>query len=161
MLADPLVADLPSSSDPADLLSAGGGAELIQALYDAIPVTHRLVDATLPRTDDQVDALHALHAVAAAPPARWNVDAELIAEGFGVPSSIVRCVLASTVQAWNSDPQRASAVWHVERRRSNTARHARDNRHVAISHMHGEEQRTHHSDQHDGVPRTTAKSPPR
>ena len=78
------------ASDPADLLSASGGAELARALHDAIPATHLLIDATLHGTDDQSEALRALHALAAAPPARWTTDVKLIAERFGTPSSIAR-----------------------------------------------------------------------
>jgi DNA primase catalytic core len=150
MLADPLVADLPGSSDPADLLSASGGAKLARALHDAIPATQLLIDATLPGTDDQTEVLHALHALAAAPPTRWSIDAELIAERFGMPSSIVRCVLASSVQAWNLDAQRAAASWASEQRsRTTTARQTRDNRQVAISPPQAEEQRTPHGVEHE------------
>jgi DNA primase catalytic core len=150
MLADPLVADLPSSSDPADLLSASGGSELARALHDAIPATHLLLDATLPGADDQSEVLHALHALAAAPSTRWSIEAELIAERFGMPSSIVRCVLASSVQAWNMDAQRAAASWESERRsRTTTARQARGNRQVAISDVQAEEQRTSHGVEHN------------
>ena len=150
MFADPLVAALAGSSDPADLLSASGGAELVRVLNEAIPATHLLIDATHPRTDDQTEALHASHALAAAPPSRWSIDAELIAERFGVPSSIVRCVLASSVQAWNTDPQRVAAFWDSERRsRSTAVRLARDDHQVAISNMRAEQQRALHTVEHD------------
>ena len=59
------------------------------------------------------ELLYSTRILAATPPGRWSPGAEEIAHKTGLPATLVRTALASSILAWNKDPQRAAAAWRT------------------------------------------------
>jgi len=113
LAANPLLADMPGDSDPAEVLHSGQAAALAKAMDDAEPLGHRLIEGRLlhGQTDDILEATRVL---AAMPPSSWMAGLGEVADSTGLPDALVRVALASTVAAWNQEPGRASVLWAVD-----------------------------------------------
>jgi DNA primase catalytic core len=104
----PTVAQLPSGSDPADLIARGNAAGLATALKQAAPLAQRLIDDRLANLPPDTAALQATAVLAAQPPDRWLPGCDRISEKTGLPSGFIRSALVSMVRSWNTDPRRAA-----------------------------------------------------
>ena len=114
--ANPLFAELPRGSDPADLLALGHATSLVKALEMAAPLGHHLIQGRVfgGQTDDLLEATRML---AAMPPSYWMAGIGEIADSIGLPESLIRVTFASAVAAWNQNPERASMLWGVNQQR--------------------------------------------
>jgi DNA primase catalytic core len=107
---DPSHAVLPEGADPADLVAAGDGAGLADAITHARPLADSLIDKRLDHIDGAEAALDAVHVLAAQPADRWIAGTEHIAERTGLPPALLRSCLASMVKARNADTRKATQV---------------------------------------------------
>jgi len=114
----PLVADLPTGTDPADLLASNTARSLWTALDEAQPLHDRLLDRALATHLGEDAVLQAIHLLASQPADTWKSSIGLIAERSGLPVSLVSVALSPIVRAWNASP-RAAAYWEL---RATTAR---------------------------------------
>jgi len=106
---DPVYAQLPQGSDPADLLARAGPAALVQALDDAQPLAQRLLDERLATNLAPAQALlEAVRIVAARPSCDWYAGSSEISSRLGVPTIQVRQTLLTFVKDWNTDPRKAA-----------------------------------------------------
>lgn len=102
----PRLADLPESSDPAELLATYQASALTQAIDNAGPLALALLRNHLTDAPDQL--LNAIRILASAPPALWREGIQQIAASADIPKSLVKVTLAPLVRTWNRDPCRAA-----------------------------------------------------
>jgi DNA primase catalytic core len=107
---DPLYAQLPDGTDPADLIAAGNNAGLVEALAGATPLGGLLIDERLAHLPPAEAALEAVRIVAAQPPTQWETGAQHIADQLHLPASLIRGALKDLVNAWNRDPRAAAQI---------------------------------------------------
>jgi DNA primase catalytic core len=105
---DPLYAQLPQGSDPADLLARQGPTALIAALERARPLGDLLVDERLTHLSPDQAQLEAGRVIAARPAARWDEGSRTISARLHVPLAAVRHMLLGQVKEWNDDPRSAA-----------------------------------------------------
>ena len=120
-LIDPLYAQLPDGTDPADLLALGGPIALTDALTDAQPLAERLLAERMKNLAPAEALLEATRVVAARPSHYWEQGSSAISAQLGVPIAQVRDRLFTHVKEWNTDPRRAAqqplqAIGDVKRR---------------------------------------------
>ena len=118
---DPLYAQLPDGTDPADLLALGGPTALTEALTAAQPLAERLLVERLANLPPAEALLEATRVVAARPSRYWDLDSSAISARLGVPIAQVRCSLLTLVNQWNTGPRLAAqqplqAIGEVKRR---------------------------------------------
>lgn len=111
--ANPLFAELPDDTDPAEVLHSGQAATLAKALDDAEPLGPRLIDGRV-LSGQPDDLLETTRVLAAMPPNSWRKGLGHIADSTGLPETLVRVALASAVAAWNQNPERAAELWCVD-----------------------------------------------
>ena len=107
---DPLYAQLPDGTDPADLIAAGNKAGLVEALTGATPLAELLIDERLAHLPPAQAALETVRIVAAQPPTQWENGAQHIADQLHLPASLIRGALKDLVSAWNRDPRAAAQI---------------------------------------------------
>jgi len=122
---DPLYAQLPDGTDPADLLALRGPTALIRALAVAQPLAQRLLEERLANLPPAQAPLEAIQVVAARPARHWADDSSVISLRLGVPMAQIRHTLLTLVKQWNTDPRRAAqqplrAISEVTHRISST-----------------------------------------
>ena len=105
---DPLHAQLPDGTDPADLLALKGPTALTQALAAAQPLAERLLEERLANLPPAQALLEAAWVIAARPSRRWDQDSSAISLRLGIPMPQVRHTLLTLVKQWNTDPRRAA-----------------------------------------------------
>jgi DNA primase catalytic core len=105
---DPLYAQLPQGSDPADLLVRQGPGALVAALERARPLGEWLVDERLTRLSPDQAQVEAARVVAARPTASWDEGSRTISSRLNVPLAVVRQTLLGPVKEWNSDSRHAA-----------------------------------------------------
>jgi DNA primase catalytic core len=118
---DPLHAQLPDGTDPADLLALGGPIALTDALTAAQPLAERLLAERMANLPPAEALLEATRIVAARPSHHWEPGSSAISAQLGVPLAQVRCSLLTLAKEWNTDPRRAAqqplqAIGDVKRR---------------------------------------------
>jgi DNA primase catalytic core len=129
LAADPLLADMPGNSDPAEVLHSGQATALARVLDDAEPLGHRLIMGRV--LSGQTDALlEAVRLLAAMPPSSWTKGSGEVADSVGLPESLVRVALASAVAAWNQNPEHASELWRVDQHKGSRRSGAHPNHYV-------------------------------
>jgi DNA primase catalytic core len=106
---DPLFAQLPEGSDPADLLARHGPAALVAALDQAMPLGEQLLHERLTNLPPDQAQHEATRVVAARPPASWDEGSRTISSRLKVPLPAVRQTLLAHVQDWNTNPRLAAA----------------------------------------------------
>jgi len=126
---DPLYAQLPDGTDPADLTAAGNTDGLVEALAGATPLAGLLIDERLAHLPPAEAALEAVRIVAAQPPDHWQNGAQHIADQLHLPASLIRGALKDLVNAWNRDP-RAAAQTPLRHATVVKARLAQDTNHT-------------------------------
>jgi DNA primase len=107
---DPLYAQLPDGTDPADLTATGNNTGLVEALASATPLAGLLIDERLAHLPPAEAALEAVRIVAAQPPTRWETGAQHIADQLHLPASLIQGALKDLVNAWNRDPGAAAQI---------------------------------------------------
>jgi DNA primase catalytic core len=107
---NPLYAQLPDGTDPADLVATGNKAGLVEALVGATPLAEQFIDERLAHLPPAEAALEAVRIVAAQPPDRWENGAQHIADQLHLPTSLIRSALKDLVNAWNRDPRAAAQI---------------------------------------------------
>jgi DNA primase catalytic core len=120
---DPLYAQLPDGTDPADLLAVRGPTALTDALAAAQPLAERLIDERLENLPPAEALLEATRVVAARPSRHWDQGSTAISSRLGAPMVQVRHALRTLVNEWNTNPRRAAqqpmqAIGAVKRRMS-------------------------------------------
>jgi DNA primase catalytic core len=105
---DPLHAQLPDGTDPADLLTLKGPTALAEALAAAQPLADRLLDERLTNLPSAQALLEAARVVAARPTHHWQHGSSAISTRLGVPIAQVHHTLLTLVKDWNTDPRRAA-----------------------------------------------------
>jgi len=118
---DPLHAQLPDGTDPADLLALAGPRALTEALTDAQPLAERLLAERLANLPPADAVLEATRIIAARPSHHWQPGSNATSAQLGVPIEQVRCSLFTHVKEWNTHPRRAAqqphqAIGDVKRR---------------------------------------------
>jgi DNA primase catalytic core len=107
---DPLYAQLPEGSDPADLLTRHGPAALTAVLEQARPLGERLLNERLTNLPPDQAQREATRILAAQPPACWAEGSRTISSRLNVPLHAVRQTLLAQVKDWNINPRRAAAT---------------------------------------------------
>jgi DNA primase len=107
---NPLYAQLPDGTDPADLTAAGNKAGLAKALAGAMPLAELLIEERFAHLPPAQAALEAVRIVAAQPPTRWETGAQHIADQLHLPTSLIQAALKDLVNAWNRDPRAAAQI---------------------------------------------------
>jgi DNA primase catalytic core len=120
---DPLYAQLPDGTDPAELLTIAGPTALTEALTAAQPLAERLLDERLANLALADAVLEATRVVAARPSRHWDQGSSSISARLGVPTAQVRHSLLTFVKQWDTDPRQAAqqplqAIGEVKRRLS-------------------------------------------
>jgi DNA primase len=105
---DPRYAQLPESTDPADLLALKGPTALTKALAAAQPLAERLLDEWLTNLPPAQALLEAARVIAARPTHHWEQGSSAISTRLGVPMAQVHHTLLTLVKDWNTDPRRAA-----------------------------------------------------
>jgi DNA primase catalytic core len=105
---DPLHAQLPEGTDPADLLALKGPAALTKALAAAQPLAERLLEERLVNLPPEQALREAARVVAARPTNHWEHGSSAISTRLGVPIAQVHHTLLTLVKDWNTDPRRAA-----------------------------------------------------
>jgi DNA primase catalytic core len=105
---DPLHAQLPEGTDPADLLALKGPTALTEALAAAQPLAERLLDERLTNLPPAQALLEAARVIAAGPIHHWEQGSSAISTRLGVPIAQVHHTLLTLVKDWNTDPRRAA-----------------------------------------------------
>jgi len=95
---DPLYAQLPDGTDPADLLALRGPTALIRALAVAQPLAQRLLEERLANLPPAQAPLEAIQVVAARPARHWADDSSVISLRLGVPMAQIRHTLLTLVR---------------------------------------------------------------
>jgi DNA primase catalytic core len=107
---DPLYAQLPDGSDPADLLAQCGPAALTAALVHARPLGEHLLDERLTNLPSDQALLEATRIIAARPARCWDEVSTTISTRLNLPLGRVRHTLLSHVKQWNTDARRAAST---------------------------------------------------
>jgi DNA primase catalytic core len=105
---DPLHAQLPEGTDPADLLALKGPTALTEALTAAQPLAERLLNERLTNLPPAQALLETARVIAARPTHRWEHGSSAISTRLGIPMAQVRHTLLTLVKDWNTDPRRAA-----------------------------------------------------
>ena len=106
--SEPLHAQLPAGTDPADLLAIGDGAVLQTALLHARPLAGTLITERFDHLREIDAALAAVRVLAALPPNAWEEGAKRVASRCDLSNGLVRQALHDSVRAWNEDPLAAT-----------------------------------------------------
>lgn len=105
---DPLRANLPDGTDPADLLTRHGPQHLTEILTTARPLADLLIQTRLQQTPVERGAREAVRVLASTPPARWDPGSTQISMQSGLPREAVRLALRNLASAWNGNPAAAA-----------------------------------------------------
>ncbi|MEJ7742374.1 MAG: toprim domain-containing protein [Nocardioidaceae bacterium] len=105
---DPLYAQLPTGSDPADLMARRGPEALVKALSAARPLADVLINERLANLPPKQARLEAVRVVAALPPTRWDRGTDQISGRLRGSTEQTRRDLRSAVHAWNRDARKAA-----------------------------------------------------
>ena len=105
---DPLHAQLPAGTDPADLLAIGDRAILRAALRDARPLADTLITERLDHLPPIDGTLAAVRVLAAQPSGAWKAGASRIASRHELPDALVSHAIHDAVVAWNKNPRAAT-----------------------------------------------------
>jgi DNA primase catalytic core len=120
---DPLHAQLPEGTDPADLLALKGPTALTKVLAAAQPLAQRLLDERLTNLPPAQALVEAARVVAARPTRHWEQSSSAISLRLGVPMPQVHHTLLPLVKQWNTDPRQAAqqplkAISEIKHRKS-------------------------------------------
>jgi DNA primase len=107
---DPLYAQLPDGTDPADLTATGNNAGLVEALAGAAPLAELLIGERFAHLPPAQAALEVVRIVAAQSPDRWETGAQHIADQLRLPANLIQGTLKDLVNAWNRDPRAAAQI---------------------------------------------------
>ncbi len=103
--ADPLLARLPDSTDPAGVLASHGLEALNTVLQEASPLGAVMLDEQLQRSPRPgVEDLVML--IAAQPADTWDASVRRVADTTGTHPDAVRVALVAASRAWSEDPRR-------------------------------------------------------
>jgi DNA primase len=105
---DPLYAQLPEGTDPADLLALRGPTALTEVLAAAQPLAERLLDERLTNLPPAQALLETARVVAARPTHHWEQGSSAISLHLGVPMAQVHHTVLTLVKDWNTDPRRSA-----------------------------------------------------
>jgi len=105
---DPLHAQLPTGTDPADLLAIGDRAILQAALLHARPLAGTLITERLHHLVGIDAPLAAARVLAALPPSAWEAGVKRLASRCDLSDGLVRQALHDLVRARNQDPSAAT-----------------------------------------------------
>jgi DNA primase catalytic core len=104
---DPRYAQLPESTDPADLLALKGPTALTKALAAAQPLAERLLEERLTNLPPAQALRETARVIAARPTNHWEHGSSAISTRLAVPIAQVHHTLLTLVKDWNTDPRRA------------------------------------------------------
>jgi DNA primase catalytic core len=107
-LLQPRHAQLPDGTDPADLVAAGRGVLLVDALDTARPLADTLIDERFANLPPAEAALEAMAVIAARPVDDWEPALSDLADRLGVPADLLRDAQLAHLRAFNDDPLRVA-----------------------------------------------------
>jgi len=102
----PRHADLPTNSDPADLLADGRTPQLLDALDHAGPLADTLITERINNLPAATAALESMAVIAARPVDDWEPALHTLADRLGVDTTTLRDTQHAYIQAFNDNPQR-------------------------------------------------------
>lgn len=105
---NPRYAALPPNTDPADLVANNQTHTLTQALNNATPLAHHLIDERFAHLPPYQAAQQALQIIAAQPPNQWENGLQHTAQQINSHPDVLRHALTQHVTAWNQNPQQAA-----------------------------------------------------